>query len=300
MFRKVPENVRPFAALAVMTITWGYNWVVMKEGLRYCGPFDFAALRVVFGCACLFAILLWKGHDLRPRQVGLTILLGLISTTLGLGLPMWALESGGAGKTAVLLYTMPFWTVVMAWPLLGEKLSALEWMATCLAFAGLASIMDFTVFGEALKSSIIAVCAGMAWAASAILTRIMRRSPDFDLLSVTTWQMAYGMVPLVIIAYLVPSAPIQWNTVFISALIYNVLLTSVLAFILWFYVLQRLPAGMTTMGTLTTPVIALTAAYLQLGEVLSGREWFGIILILAGITLLTGLGIYKARRLKSA
>jgi len=287
---------RPVIALAVMSLIWGYNWVVMKEGLSYCGPFDFAALRVFFAAICLFGILVWRG-GVRPKLVKETVLLGLLSTTLGMGLPMWALAGGGAGKTAVLLYTMPFWAILFAWPILGEKIKGAEWLSVVLAFAGLALIIDFTAVGDRLWSSLIAVGAGIVWAGSAILTRIMRRSPDFELYSVTAWQMLYGMGPLFIIAWLFPSEPIQWTPVFIAALMYNIFLTSVLAFLLWFYVLERLTAGAATMGTLATPVIALIAGAVQLGERPGLKESCGIALILAGIALLSVLGIVKSRQI---
>ena len=290
---------KPFLALAVMTIIWGYNWVIMKEALSFCDPFVFAAFRVVPAAICLFGILLWTKKDWLPRQVVWTILLGLLSTTLGLGLPMWSLVSGGAGKTAILLYTMPFWVILMAWPILGEKIRGFEWLAVILAFTGLALIVSVDAAGVKLFSSILALISGIAWAGSAIVTRIMRRSPDFDVVSVTTWQMIYGAVPLIIIAFLVPASPIQWTTVFIAALLYNIFITSVIAFLLWFYILDKLQAGMATMGTLVTPVIAIVSAAIQLGEIPSLQETIGITLILSGIGLLSAIAFLRIRRLEN-
>ncbi|MFA6413412.1 MAG: EamA family transporter [Syntrophales bacterium] len=289
---------KPFLALAFLSVIWGYNWVVMKEGLRFCDPFVFAAIRVAMASVFMFAILLWSKKPIRPRQVKWTVLLGLLSTTFGLGLPVWALVSGGAGKTAILLYTMPFWVILLAWPILGEKMRGLDWLAVILAFTGLGLMVDFHAVGAKLWSSIIAVIAGVSWAGSAIVTRIMRRNREFDLLSVTTWQMIYGAAPLIIISLILPASPIQWTPVFIVALSYNVILVSVIAFLLWFYILERLPAGMATMGTLATPVIAIVAAALQLGEIPSPRETAGIILILSGIGFLSAVAILRTRRLR--
>ncbi len=39
---------------------------------------------------------------------------------------MWALEAGGTGKTAILVYTMPFWVLIMAWPFLSERITGLN------------------------------------------------------------------------------------------------------------------------------------------------------------------------------
>ena len=287
---------KPVLALAVMSLIWGYNWVVMKVALRFCDPFVFAAIRVFPAAIILFGILLWSKKDWRPRQVKWTVLLGLLSTTVGLGLPIWALVNAGAGKTAILLYTMPFWVIILAWPILGERMRGLDWLAVFLAFAGLALIMDFDAVGAKLWSSILAVIAGIAWAGSAIITRIMRRDADFDVLSVTTWQMIYGVGPLIVIAVFVPSPSTQWTPVFIAVMFYNVILVSVVAFLLWFYVLERVPAGMATMGTLVTPVLAIISAAIQLGEIPSSREGLGIILILSGIGLLGAIAFLRNRR----
>ena len=287
---------KPILALAVMSAIWGYNWVVMKEGLRFCDPFVFAAVRILPAAIILFVILLLTKEDWRPRQVKWTILLGFLSTTVGSGLPLWALAGGAAGKTAVLLYTMPFWTILLAWPILGERIRGLEWLAVILAFAGLALIIAVDAVGANLWASILAVIAGISWAGSAIITRIMRRDPEFDVLSATTWQMIYGTVPLIIISILMPSPPIQWTPVFIAALLYNIILVCVIAFLLWFYVLEKLQAGMATMGTLVTPVLALIFARIQLGEIPSSREGLGIILILSGIGLLGGIAFLRNRR----
>jgi drug/metabolite transporter (DMT)-like permease len=287
---------KPILALAVMSAIWGYNWVVMKEGLRFCDPFVFAAVRILPAAVILFVILFRTKEDWRPRQVKWTILLGFLSTTIGSGLPLWALAGGTAGKTAVLLYTMPFWTILLAWPILGERIRGLEWLAVILAFTGLALIIAVDAIGANLWASILAVIAGISWAGSAIITRIMRRDPEFDVLSATTWQMIYGAVPLIIISILMPSPPIQWTPVFISTLLYNIILVCVIAFLLWFYVLEKLQAGMATMGTLVTPVLALVFARVQLGEIPSSREGLGIILILSGIGLLGAIAILRNRR----
>jgi len=101
-------------ALALLAVVWGYNWVVMKIGLRYAQPFTFATLRTFLAAVSLFVLLLILHRPLKPRALRLTLLVGLLQTTGFVGLIMWALQSGGAGKTSVLTYTMPFWLLLMA------------------------------------------------------------------------------------------------------------------------------------------------------------------------------------------
>ena len=44
--------------LALLSIIWSYNWVVMKQVLQWTGPFEFAAWRGALGAVVLFVLLL--------------------------------------------------------------------------------------------------------------------------------------------------------------------------------------------------------------------------------------------------
>jgi drug/metabolite transporter (DMT)-like permease len=283
-------------ALAGMALIWGYNWVIVKEALRFAGAFDFSALRSVFGSLCLFLFLLYRGQDLRPRDVPMTLLLGLLTTTGSVGFSTWALESGAAGKTAVLVYTMPFWVLLLAWPILAERIRGLQWLAVLMAFSGLAVILEPWRPAGTPVSKVLAILGGLTWAGSAITLKVMRkRGGTLDLVSLTAWQMFFGAVPLAIIAFVVPSPPIQWTPYFTAALAYNIVFTSAIAHLLWFLALRELPAGMAGMGTLATPVIGVVSASVQLGEIPSSSEMWGIALVLSALALLTWLGIRNHR-----
>jgi drug/metabolite transporter (DMT)-like permease len=283
-------------ALAGMALIWGYNWVIAKESLRYASAFDFSALRSVFGALCLFLLLVYRGQGVRPRDVPMTIVLGLLSTTGSIGLSTWALESGSAGKTAVLVYTMPLWVLLLAWPILAERIRGMQWIAVIMAFSGLAIILEPWHLAGTPMSKVLAILGGLTWAGSAITLKIMRRRGAFDLLSVTAWQMLFGAIPLSVIAFAVPSPPIQWTPYFTAALFYNIVFTAAIAHLLWFFALRELPAGMAGMGTLATPVIGVISASIELGERPSPPEMWGIVLILSALALLACLGIHNNRK----
>ena len=283
-----------------MSLLWGYNWVIMKEALRYCAPFDFSALRTFFGALVLFFLLLRSKRPLFPRNFHLTILLGLLSTTGGLGLSMWALEAGGTGKTAILVYTMPFWVLIMAWPFLSERIHGFEWLAVISAFSGLLLILGSDLkFGLKigpgtnmhLSSSLLALASGICWAASAIVLKIMRKRDGFDLVSVSAWQMLIGAIPIGLIALSLDSQPIRWTPDLAGALAYNILFAGAVAQLLWFYSLCQLPAGIASIGTLATPVIGAIAASFQLGEAPSGLEAAGMVLIVSGLVFINLLDL---------
>ena len=286
------------AALFLLALIWGYNWVVMKIGLGYAQPFAFAALRTFLGALSLFLLLIVLRRSLRPQAVGFTIVIGLLQTTGFVGLLMWALQSGGAGKTSVLTYTMPFWLLLLAWALLGERLRGTQWLAVGLALAGLLLVLSPWRLQGAF-SSFLAVAAGMSWAASAIVVKTLQKRQDVDLLSLTTWQMLFGSLPLILIALLTGGGGPEWSTPFIWALAYNVVLGNALAWLLWMFALRKLSAGAAGLGTLATPVIGVAAAWLQLGERPTAGEAAGMALIIAALAIVTARGLLVGRHERS-
>jgi drug/metabolite transporter (DMT)-like permease len=277
----------PLVALLFLALLWGYNWVVMKVAMQYAGPMQFAALRGAFGAVLLFGALTLLGIPLRPKHVLKTVLLGVFQTTGFVGLISWALSIGAAGKSAVLGYTMPFWVIVFGWPFLPDRLRGWQWPAAGLVLVGLVFVLEIWQSGAASPSSLLALGAGISWAVSVILFKRIPIHGRDDLLSVTAWQMVFGMIPLVIIALLVPERPIEWNAPFIAALVYNGIGGMAIATFLWLYILQRLPATISGLNSLAVPIVGVVAAWLQLGERPTLTETVGMVLILAGLALLT-------------
>ena len=149
-----------------------------KVALGYSQPLTFAALRVVLSALCLFLVMIVTRRSLRPPPLGYTTVIGLLQTTAFVGLVIVALHSGGAGKVAVLTYTMPFWLLLLAWAFLGERLRGVQWLAVILSFAGLVLVVGpWQIHG--VTSSVLTVAGGFAWAASAVVVKLMQRD--------TTW-----------------------------------------------------------------------------------------------------------------
>lgn len=273
-------TIRAFSALMILTIIWGYNWVVMKKALQYAGPFQFAALRTFFGAIVLFVVMYCTKRPFALKEFPTMLVLGLLQTVGFTGVLLWALVEGGAGKTAVLTYTMPFWVMLFAWPMLGEKVQGWQWLAVTAAVFGIVLIFDPLHIKADGFSMFLALCSGVSWALSAIISkRLHKRSPRLDLLNITAWPMLLGSIPMVAIAYIVPAPPIQWTGYFIGSVLFNVFLSGALAWLLWLYALQRLPAGVASMASMLAPVIGVIAAWIQLDEVPNVYELAGMVLI---------------------
>jgi drug/metabolite transporter (DMT)-like permease len=267
----------------------------MKSALRYADPATFAAMRVFFGAVFLFLLLVILRRPLRPTNWGLTLVVGLFGMTGSTGLTIWALQSGGAGKTSVLVYTMPVWLLLMSRVILGERVRGSQWLFVAVALAGLVFVISpWKAQGSAL-SNILGVAAGVCSAASSVTAKILFRDRRVDLLTLSAWQMLFGSIPLVAIALLTADSGPTWTGWFVVTLLYNVILASAAALLLWFYTLRHLPAGTAGLGRLLAPVIGVVAAWIQLGERPDRYEAVGMVLIIAGLAALAGRQIATER-----
>ncbi len=254
----------PFLALFLLSLIWGYNWVVMKIALSHSPPLLFAAMRVLGGTAVLFLILRLMGRPLSLPPIGFVLPLGLLQSTGFVGCTLWALEYGGAGKTAILVYMMPLWLILLASPILGERIHSLQGLALGIAVLGLVFILEPWHL-QVGKGTVLALLSGFFWAASAIWQK-KKYSPGQDLLDVTAWQMLFGGGVLLILALSVGPWHIEWTPGFAAALFYNAVPGNALAWLLWVYALHRLPSGVAGMGTLLAPAVGILSAWLQLSE----------------------------------
>ncbi len=229
--------------------------------------------------------MIWLRKPILPKEVPGTFLTGLLQTSGVLGLSMWALVSGDAGKTAVLNYTMPFWVLLLAWIVLGERLRRVQWLGVVLALGGLLLILMPLSLTHGLMSKGLALLSGFSWALGAIVAKKLHQKNTLDLLSFTAWQMLFGSIPLILAALLVPAPPITWSPAFIAALIYNVIPASAITWLLWFYALSRLSASTAGLGMLATPVVGVLAAWAQLNERPELLESVGMFLIVMALIL---------------
>ena len=285
-----------YAALAFLTLIWGANWTVMKLALENADPIAFNLQRTWLAVAMLFAVLIARGPPWRPVSWRAVMVTGLFQTTINFASTTMALATGAAGRTSVLVFAMPFWTLLIAWPILGERVRESQWIAIALAFAGLALLVAPWNWQGDLAPRWWAVLSGFGWAAGTVATKYYQRERGFDLLNFIAWQMLVGMVPLMFVPFFVDLRPTHWSATQILLLIHVGAISTALGFLLWIEVLRFLPAGTASLNMFAIPVIALVSSMMIFGERLDAGEWMGIACIGAGLLLVTLRALLAMRR----
>jgi len=286
----------PALALIVLSLTWGYTWVLAKQGLAYAPPFAFAAERCVGAALALIIAVKLSGRRLSlvaPRQ---TIAIGLAQVAGFMIFQTWALVEGGPGKTAVLIFTMPIWTLLLAWPILGERVRGKQWLAAASTLGGLLLIIEPWDMHASLFSKFLGLMAALCWATGTILVKRLRSQTPVDLLTLTMWQMIFGAVPLVLLAFIVPERSTDWSGSYLGILAFMSIASTAMCWWLWIYILDRVPAWEASLSVLGTPVVAILSSRLIFGEAFKSTEIAGILLIGSGLALLSLLGWAASRR----
>lgn len=286
----------PAIALIVLSCTWGYTWVLVKQALTYASPFAVAAQRCVGGTLALVLAVRLSGKSMRLVAPGATALIGLVQVAGFTLLQTSALVEGGPGKTAVLIFTMPIWTLLLGWPLLGERVRGKQWLAAASTLGGLMLIIEPWNMHTSLLSKALGLGAALCWAVGTILIKRLRQARPVDLLVLTMWQMIFGSIPLAIIALVLPGQPTNWAMDYVLILTFLSVASVALCWWLWVWILDRVPAWEASLSVLGTPVVAILSSRLTLGEAFAASEIAGIVLIGSGLALLSLFGWLASRQ----
>jgi len=285
-----------YIALVVLTVAWGTNWIAMKQAMTSAHPVAYNIERTWTAIVVLFAVLVLRRRPLLPESWMAVAVTGFFQTTVNMGSTTMAVADGGAGRAAVLVFTMPFWTVLLAWPVLGERVRGMQWVAIALALAGLVLVVEPWHWEGEWKPKAWAILSGFGWACGTIAMKHFQRNRNYDMLNFIAWQMLLGVLPLSLLPLLLPLPETRWSLSYAALLFWTGAIASGFGFVLWVGVLRFLSAGTASLNMLAIPVIALLSSMAVFDEKLSRSEWTGIACIGAGLFVISFRAWLATRR----
>lgn len=280
--------------LVLLSLVWGAHWAIVKVGLGYMPPFTYAALRVGAGLATIVVLMAAQGRLTLParRDVPVIISVGLGQVAFGVLVMNVALQVVPAGRSSVLVYSMPLWVAVLLAVGLGIRPRRREVIGLVLGLAGIAALLNpaavnWDAPGEIWGTAALLLNA-IVWAAVTI--HIRRHRWAAGPLDLQPWQLLIALMPLVVLALLLePGRPIRWDPATLLVLLYGGPLATTFATWASQSVTRSLGPLVSATGFLAVPVVGLASGALILGEQLTAVDIAGFGLVLAGIAA-TSLG----------
>ncbi len=192
-----------------------------------------------------------------------------------------------AGEAATLAYTMPVWTALLAWPILGERLVPRRIAALVLGIGGIIVLVGgngLNIDAAKLPGVAIVLAAAMLFALGTVLSKRWRI--EMSPIAATAWQVGIGCVPLLAASAIVEHPHLLAMPWFgWAALSYTAIVSLGICYLTWFAALRRVAAGTAAIGMLLTPIVGVMASAAALGEPLLFPQIASLVLVIAGVTL---------------
>jgi drug/metabolite transporter (DMT)-like permease len=268
---------------------WGSTWLFIKLGLEDLPPLTFAGIRFVFASGILIAIILARGVRW-PRQGSdwlVIAVVGLLQFSLNYGLVFWGERRIPSGLAAVLQSTFPAFGLVIAhFYLPDERITRKKVIGVLFGVAGVAIIFSdqLTIAGKgAFLGSIALVLSAFCGSYGNVLVKAYVTQIDPFVLA--AGQMVCGFPPLLVVGIATEGNPFRfhWTPTAILALAYLVIVGSVIAFTLFYWLVRNMDVVNTMLIALVTPVVAVVLGMIVLHEQLNWRLFAGAACIISGI-----------------
>jgi drug/metabolite transporter (DMT)-like permease len=276
--------------LALLTaVGWGLNWPITKYVLAQWPPFSVRGFAGVAGALLLALYAVARGISLHvPRDQWFRLcVFSVLNVSLWMAVMGYALMYLPASEATVVAYTNPLWTALLAWPLLGERMTLTRVAALMMAFAGL-----FLLFGGTEVAASMAKLPGVLLALTGAIgfafgTIFLKKYPiQLPGVTAATWQIGLGCLPVAL-----AGAVLERPDVFAltaggwAAMTYAAVGQFCIAYVAWFAALERLPASVAAIATMLAPVIGVTVSAAWLGEPLGAAKVAALMLTIAGVAL---------------
>lgn len=279
-----------YVLLVVVVIILGLNWPLMATAVKSVTPVWMGVFRLGGATVVVVGIAAASGRLRVPPRPDLPIVLSLAIFRLSAVtlLVFTALQMIPAGRSSVMAWTTPLWTVPIAAVFLGDRMTPKRWVGLILGITGVVVLFEpwgldwgdpDIVIGHALL-----IVAAITNASTAVHIRGHRWT--ITPLDALPWQLAGATVILTVLASAVDGLPeVDWSAGLVGIIAYQGFLASGIA--LWAQIvilrnIEPVSANLTMMGV---PAIGVISSSVLLGERITPELTLGLILVTVGVAV---------------
>ncbi len=289
MEAKMPLRTTLFLFATVIS-AWGVNWTVTKFLVANITPLWTSAIRTSIAAIALLGLLVCLGKLVIPKRGDLPVVaaIGICHMVAFTALMTAGLKYVPAGRAIVLGYTTPLWVAPGAFFFLKEAMPKMRIVGVLIGLVGLAVMFNPLTFDwsdyRAIYGNGLLLLSALAWSVSILYVRAHKWiSTPFQLVF---WETLLATAVLLILAFWFEGWPqIVWTKQIALGFGYSGLVSTALAFWAMAMVNRSVPATVTSLGILATPVVGIVSSAFFLSERIDLPLIFATTIILVGVTL---------------
>lgn len=279
---------RALILLVILTLIWGTNWPLFQIAAREVSVWTFRAVAVTVGGIALLLVAKLRGQSLVIARrhwptIGAATLAYLVVWNIASTYSAILIPSGHA---AVLGFTMPLWSALISWIVLGERLTPR--LVFAIALGGVAVVLlmlpSIGSYSQAPLGFALGLIAGLGWAVGTLIVK--RGKVDAAPMVLTGWQLLLAAVPTAIGAiafgdgrWFMPS----WQS--IAVIGYIALVPTAIGNACWFAIVGMLPANVAGLSAIMVPIVAMVSGAVVHGEPLGPLQWLAMACCAASMSL---------------
>lgn len=276
----------------ILCCIWGSTWLFIKLGLRDLPPLTFAGIRFVIAASIIFTMILVRRVPLpnKSRDWIFLAITGILSFSLNYGLVFWGEQYISSGLAALLQSMLPLFGLIIAhFYLPGERMTVPRIAGVMLGVFGVAVIFSNQLQASgprALWGSAALVLSAFCAAYANVLVKTYGLNLQPSVLA--AGQMLFGLIPLLLIGIPLEGNPLNyhWTPIAVLSLFYLAIVGTVIAFLLYYWLIHNMDVTKTMLIALVTPVAAVVLGMLVLKEEMHWRTLIGGAMIISGLGLI--------------
>ena len=277
--------------MLIVVLLWGLNFAVLKNAIQEMPPSLFVTLRFTGGSLLMLAIMRQQtGRVSFPgRDIWVLLALGVIGNTLYQSLFLWGLRYTSVVNGSLILTATPIIVGVLGAMLGIERMRLSLLLALLLGFAGVlivfvpGGISSGALTAFSIRGDLMQLGAMLSWAVYTLGVR--RYAAKSEPIYLTTWTIVAGSLVLILIngGSIFQADWSRYSTAAWFGLVYSILCSLVLGYLLWNRSVQRVGGVRTTVYVTMVPLVAAISGWMLLGEPITIYHLLGGILIIGSI-----------------
>ncbi|WP_027623224.1 DMT family transporter [Clostridium lundense] len=282
------KKLARFLAIALMII-WGISFISIKIVVGEINPIQAAFYRFFIASIILFIILKVKFPEekvLKQDRVKM-VLSGLIGVAMYFFFENYSVYYTTASNVAVLISSIPIFTLITQRLLFKEKLTVPKIFGTIFSVIGIFIIVlskgKISLFSSGTKGDLMALGAALCWVLYTILTSSFKGS--YKSITITTYQSIWGCMflspSILFLPTHIPSFKVIMNLLYLS------IICSCVGYAIYVYCLENLGATTLTTHINLQPAVSLIGAKIFLNENVTIEQVIGCLVIILGVSIVS-------------